>query len=110
MPRARPEPVPATATSKVASTTPPNHGFRPFITKSGRAAAGSILPTSSTLLAALSFANIPYSRWFKFLYKLTIIWTIMAGLIYINDGGKRTFLQHCPACGPRHDKSWRYGL
>lgn len=35
----------------------------------------SIIPTSSTLLAACTIANVPYDRWFKFLWRLTLIWT-----------------------------------
>lgn len=39
---------------------------------------GSILPTSSTLLAVCGVAHVPYDRWFKFMWKLTLIWTVMA--------------------------------
>lgn len=42
----------------------------------------SIIPTSSTLLAVLTLANVPYDRWVKYLYKLTILWTII-GIILL---------------------------
>lgn len=43
----------------------------------------SIIPTSSTLLAVLSFANVPYQRWVKYLYKLTIIWTVIGAILLL---------------------------
>lgn len=42
---------------------------------------GSILPTSSTLLAVCAVADVPYDRWFKFMWKLTLIWTVMACIV-----------------------------
>lgn len=39
---------------------------------------GSILPTSGVLLAVCSIAGVPYDRWFKFMWKLTLTFTIMA--------------------------------
>ena len=43
----------------------------------------SIIPTSSTLLAACTIANVPYNRWFKFLWKLTLIWTGIGAILLI---------------------------
>jgi len=34
----------------------------------------SIIPTSGALLAYLSVANIPYDKWFKFIWPLMLIW------------------------------------
>lgn len=42
---------------------------------------GSILPTSSTLLATCAIAGVPYDKWFKFMWKLTLIWTALACII-----------------------------
>ena len=44
---------------------------------------GSILPTSSTLLATCAMADVPYDRWFKFMFKLTMIWTGVSCAILI---------------------------
>ncbi len=41
----------------------------------------SIIPTSSTLLAACTMADVPYHIWVKFLWRLTLIWSVIgAGL------------------------------
>jgi len=42
---------------------------------------GSILPTSGVLLAVCSVAGVPYDRWFKFMWKLTLIFTVMACIV-----------------------------
>lgn len=42
---------------------------------------GSILPTSGVLLAVCSIAGVPYERWFKFMWKLTLIFTVMACIV-----------------------------
>lgn len=47
----------------------------------------SIIPTSSTLLAACTIANVPYERWFKFLWKLTLIWTGVGIIILLIANG-----------------------
>ncbi|MDD2495832.1 MAG: C4-dicarboxylate ABC transporter permease [Tissierellia bacterium] len=44
---------------------------------------GSILPTSSTLLATCAMADVPFDRWFKFMFKLTMIWTGASCIILI---------------------------
>jgi uncharacterized ion transporter superfamily protein YfcC len=42
--------------------------------------SNSIIPTSAALMGVLSIANIPYEKWFKFLWRLMLIW-IGAGAI-----------------------------
>jgi len=42
----------------------------------------SILPTSAATMGALSVARIPFERWFKFFWKLELIW-IAIGAIFI---------------------------
>lgn len=42
---------------------------------------GSILPTSGVLLAVCSIAGVPYDRWFKFMWKLTLMFTVMACIV-----------------------------
>ncbi len=44
---------------------------------------GSILPTSSTLLATCAMADVPFDRWFKFMWKLTMIWTVVSCIVLI---------------------------
>ncbi len=44
---------------------------------------GSILPTSSTLLATCAMADVPFDRWFKFMWKLTMIWTAVSCIVLI---------------------------
>ncbi len=43
----------------------------------------SIIPTSSTLLAACTIADVPYDRWVKFLWKLTLIWTGIGAILLL---------------------------
>jgi uncharacterized ion transporter superfamily protein YfcC len=44
--------------------------------------SNSIIPTSAALMGVLSIANIPYERWFKFLWRLMLIW-IGTGAIFM---------------------------
>lgn len=44
----------------------------------GDALSNQIIPTSGALLAGLSMAKIPYDRWFKYNWKLVVIWTLVA--------------------------------
>jgi len=46
----------------------------------------SIIPTSSVLMAYLSIANIPYSKWVKFVYPLILSWVLVgaAFIVYAN--------------------------
>jgi len=41
----------------------------------------SLIPTSSTMLAACTIAKVPYDRWFRFLWKLVLIWTALGAVI-----------------------------
>lgn len=43
----------------------------------------SIIPTSASLMAALSIAKIPYEKWFKFLWPLMSIWIGLGAIIVI---------------------------
>lgn len=42
----------------------------------------SILPTSAATMGALSVAKIPFERWFKFFWKLELLW-LLIGAIFI---------------------------
>lgn len=42
----------------------------------------SILPTSAATMGALSVAKIPFERWFKFFWKLELIW-LAVGAVFI---------------------------
>lgn len=44
---------------------------------------GSVLPTSSTLLATCAMADVPFDRWFKFMWKLTMIWTAISCVVLV---------------------------
>lgn len=44
----------------------------------GDAITNSIIPTSASLMAYLAVAGIPYERWVKFVWKLTLGWMIIA--------------------------------
>mgnify|MGYP001042697504 CR=1 FL=1 len=43
----------------------------------------SIIPTSASLMAALSLAKIPYEKWFKFLWPLMSVWVGIGAVIVI---------------------------
>ncbi|WP_255585174.1 YfcC family protein [Virgibacillus saliphilus] len=41
-------------------------------------------PTSGTLMAALAMGGVPYGAWFKFIWRLILIWMILASIaIYV---------------------------
>lgn len=42
----------------------------------------SILPTSAATMGALSVAKIPFERWFKFFWKLELLW-LLIGVVFI---------------------------
>ncbi|CDZ99125.1 hypothetical protein BN1048_00247 [Jeotgalicoccus saudimassiliensis] len=44
----------------------------------GDAITNSIIPTSASLMGVLAVAGIPYIKWVKFVWKLVIIWLIIA--------------------------------
>lgn len=52
----------------------------------GDAFTNSIIPTSGALMASLSIGNIPYEKWFKFIWPLMLIWLAIGGafLIFAN--------------------------
>ncbi len=42
-----------------------------------------LLPTTSSLLGTLAVANVPYGRWFKFMFPLFIIWTVLGCVVMV---------------------------
>jgi uncharacterized ion transporter superfamily protein YfcC len=49
----------------------------------GDGITNSIIPTSAALMGVLSVAKIPYEKWFKFLWPMTLIWIAMGGVFLI---------------------------
>lgn len=49
----------------------------------GDGLSNSIIPTSAALLASLAIANIPYEKWVKFLWPLTLIWIVIAAIAVV---------------------------
>lgn len=43
----------------------------------------SIIPTSGTLMASLAIAGIPYTKWFKWMFPLFLIWMVIAVITLI---------------------------
>lgn len=43
----------------------------------------SILPTSAATMGALSVAKIPFERWFKFFWKLELLWLLIGGIFIL---------------------------
>ncbi len=43
----------------------------------------SIIPTNATLMALLSLANIPYSKWLKFIGPLMLIWIALGAMFIV---------------------------
>lgn len=46
----------------------------------GDAITNSIIPTSAALMGYLAVAGIPYEKWVKFIWKLIVLWIIIAGI------------------------------
>lgn len=46
----------------------------------GDGLSNSIIPTSAALLASLAIANIPYEKWVRFLWPLTLTWIVIAAV------------------------------
>ncbi|AQL56496.1 YfcC family protein [Abyssicoccus albus] len=44
----------------------------------GDAISNSIIPTSAPLMGVLAVAGIPYIKWVKFIWKLVLIWSVIA--------------------------------
>lgn len=49
----------------------------------GDAITNSIIPTSASLMGVLAVAGIPYIKWVKFVWKLIIIWLIIAAIALV---------------------------
>src|SRR5699024_1325910 len=49
----------------------------------GDAFTNSIIPTSGSLMACLSIGNIPYEKWFKFIWPLMVIWLGVGGVFLV---------------------------
>ena len=49
----------------------------------GDAFTNVIAPTSGEIMAALAICHVPYSKWFKFMWKLWVIWAILACILLI---------------------------
>jgi uncharacterized ion transporter superfamily protein YfcC len=43
--------------------------------------SNSIIPTSASLMGVLAMAKVPYEKWFKFIWPLMIIWTIIGAVM-----------------------------
>lgn len=43
----------------------------------GDAISNNIIPTSASLMGLLAVAGIPYSRWLKFVWKISLIWVVI---------------------------------
>lgn len=43
----------------------------------------SILPTSAATMGALSVAKIPFEKWFKFFWKLEVLWLLLGGVFIL---------------------------
>ncbi|MDR1884885.1 MAG: AbgT family transporter [Synergistaceae bacterium] len=39
--------------------------------------SNSIIPTSASLMGVLAMAKVPYEKWFKFIWPLMVVWTII---------------------------------
>ncbi|QBE49706.1 YfcC family protein [Leucobacter triazinivorans] len=46
----------------------------------GDAITNSIIPTSGALMGYLAVARIPYELWFKFIWKLIVMWMVIAAI------------------------------
>lgn len=50
----------------------------------GDAISNNIIPTSASLMGLLAVAGIPYTKWLKFVWKISLIWVIicLTGMIF----------------------------
>ncbi|MFD2829254.1 YfcC family protein [Corticicoccus populi] len=46
----------------------------------GDAITNTIIPTSASLMGVLAVAGIPYLKWVKFVWKITVIWLLIAAV------------------------------
>ncbi len=49
----------------------------------GDAITNSIIPTSAALMGYLAVAGIPYEKWVKFIWKLIVMWIVIASIALI---------------------------
>ncbi|MBE1556549.1 YfcC family protein [Sporosarcina limicola] len=49
----------------------------------GDSISNSIIPTSAALMGYLAVAQIPYERWVKFIWKLIVIWLLVAAIALV---------------------------
>lgn len=43
--------------------------------------SNSIIPTSASLMGVLAMAKVPYEKWFKFIWPLMVIWTVIGSVM-----------------------------
>lgn len=43
--------------------------------------SNSIIPTSASLMGALAMAKVPYEKWFRFIWPLMVIWTVIGSVM-----------------------------
>lgn len=49
----------------------------------GDAITNTIIPTSASLMGVLAVAGIPYLKWVKFIWKLTLLWLLIAAIALV---------------------------
>ena len=49
----------------------------------GDAITNTIIPTSASLMGVLAVSGIPYIKWVKFVWKITLIWLLIAALALV---------------------------
>jgi len=45
--------------------------------------SNSIIPTNGVLMASIAIAGVPYEKWFKFIWPLFLVLSVVGGLILI---------------------------
>jgi uncharacterized ion transporter superfamily protein YfcC len=45
--------------------------------------SNSIIPTNGVLMASIAIAGVPYEKWFKFIWPLFLVLSVLGGLILI---------------------------
>lgn len=49
----------------------------------GDAITNTIIPTSASLMGVLAVAGIPYLKWVQFVWKITLLWLLVAGVALV---------------------------
>lgn len=49
----------------------------------GDAITNTIIPTSASLMGVLAVAGIPYLKWVQFVWKLTLLWLVLAAVVLV---------------------------